>query len=79
MRYVTLPVGYKNLASIIMATSGTEKQLAQNGITVRRISGVLEGRPHCVDAIKSGDVQLIINTTGERRQSLTVLKSDNRP
>jgi carbamoyl-phosphate synthase large subunit len=23
---------------------------------------VLEGRPHCVDAIKSGDIQLVINT-----------------
>ena len=25
---------------------------------------VLEGRPHCVDAIKSGEVQLVINTAG---------------
>ena len=47
----------------IMATSGTEKHLGRNGITVRRINKVLEGRPHCVDAMKSGDVQLIINTT----------------
>ena len=47
----------------IMATSGTEKHLGRNGITVRRINKVLEGRPHCVDAMKSGDVQLVINTT----------------
>ena len=46
-----------------MATSGTEKHLGRNGITVRRINKVLEGRPHCVDAMKSGDVQLVINTT----------------
>ena len=25
---------------------------------------MLEGRPHCVDAIKSGEIQLVINTTG---------------
>jgi carbamoyl-phosphate synthase large subunit len=29
---------------------------------VRRINKVLEGRPHCVDAIKSGEIQLVINT-----------------
>ncbi|MFN9336843.1 MAG: hypothetical protein ACK6DJ_10445, partial [Alphaproteobacteria bacterium] len=28
------------------------------------VNKVLEGRPHCVDAIKSGDIQLVINTTG---------------
>jgi len=47
----------------IMATSGTERYLDENGVIVRRINKVLEGRPHCVDAIKSGEVQLIINTT----------------
>jgi carbamoyl-phosphate synthase large subunit len=46
----------------IMATSGTMKYLATQSIAVRRINKVLEGRPHCVDAIKSGEVQLIINT-----------------
>jgi len=28
------------------------------------VNKVLEGRPHCVDAIKSSDIQLVINTTG---------------
>ena len=37
--------------------------LAKRNIAVRRVNKVLEGRPHCVDAIKSGEVQLIINTT----------------
>ena len=46
----------------IMATSGTMKYLATQSIAVRRINKVLEGRPHCVDAIKSDEVQLIINT-----------------
>ena len=53
----------------IMATGGTVRHLAENGITVRRINKVLEGRPHCVDAIKSGEVQLIINTS-EGAQSI---------
>ena len=31
---------------------------------------VLEGRPHCVDALVNGDVQLVINTT-EGAQSIS--------
>jgi carbamoyl-phosphate synthase large subunit len=27
------------------------------------VNKVLEGRPHCVDAILSGEVQMIVNTT----------------
>ena len=46
-----------------MATGGTVRYFAENGITVSRINKVTEGRPHCVDAIKSGEVQLVINTT----------------
>ena len=29
---------------------------------VKLVNKVLEGRPHCVDAIRSGEVQLVINT-----------------
>jgi carbamoyl-phosphate synthase large subunit len=47
----------------VMATGGTVRYFAENGITVSRINKVTEGRPHCVDAIKSGEVQLVINTT----------------
>ena len=53
----------------ILATRGTQQFLAENGITVTVINKVLEGRPHCVDAMISGQVQLVINTT-EGAQSL---------
>ncbi len=46
----------------IMATAGTAKHIAAAGIPVQRVNKVLEGRPHCVDAIRSGEIQLIINT-----------------
>ena len=46
----------------ILATSGTAKCIADAGIPVKRVNKVLEGRPHCVDAIRSGDIQLIVNT-----------------
>ena len=47
----------------IIATGGTQRYLAANGIDCARINKVLEGRPHIVDAMKNGDVQLVFNTT----------------
>ncbi len=46
----------------IMATRGTAARLRDAGMEVKIINKVLEGRPHCVDAIRSGDIQLVINT-----------------
>jgi carbamoyl-phosphate synthase large subunit len=34
-----------------------------NGIPASKINKVLEGRPHIVDAIKNGEIQLVFNTT----------------
>ena len=53
----------------ILATSGTAAHLEREGFTVERVKKVLEGRPHIVDAMKNGDVQLVFNTT-EGKQSL---------
>jgi carbamoyl-phosphate synthase large subunit len=47
----------------ILATGGTAVFLEEKGIPVRRVNKVLEGRPHIVDAIKNGEVQLVFNTT----------------
>lgn len=47
----------------LLATGGTARHLTAAGLKVTRIGKVLEGRPHCVDAIISGQVQLVINTT----------------
>jgi carbamoyl-phosphate synthase large subunit len=47
----------------ILATGGTAQFLEERGITVRRVNKVLEGRPHIVDSIKNGEVQLVFNTT----------------
>ena len=35
----------------------------ETGLDVAILNKVLEGRPHCVDAMMSGDLQLVINTT----------------
>ena len=46
----------------ILATGGTASRLEEAGIAVTRVNKVLEGRPNCVDAIRSGEVQMVINT-----------------
>ncbi len=46
-----------------IATSGTQRYLAEQGVEATKINKVLEGRPHIVDAIKNGGVQLVFNTT----------------
>jgi carbamoyl-phosphate synthase large subunit len=55
----------------IIATSGTQKSLQENGIKdVELILKLHEGRPHVVDSIKNNQIQLIINTpTGEESQT----------
>ena len=47
----------------LLATDGTARDLGQQGLSVRRINKVLQGRPHCEDAIINGEVHLVINTT----------------
>ncbi|PWS38102.1 carbamoyl phosphate synthase large subunit [Falsiroseomonas bella] len=47
----------------VSATRGTAARLKEAGIEATVVNKVLEGRPHCVDAIKSDAIQLVINTT----------------
>lgn len=47
----------------ILATGGTQRFLEANGVAATRVNKVLEGRPHCVDALINGNIQLVINTT----------------
>ena len=51
-----------NMNFKIMATCGTQKFLEDNGIKAERILKIHEGRPNIVDAIKNGDINLVINT-----------------
>jgi carbamoyl-phosphate synthase large subunit len=47
----------------IIATRGTKRHLDAHGIACERINKVLEGRPHIVDAITNGEVDIVFNTT----------------
>jgi carbamoyl-phosphate synthase large subunit len=47
----------------VIATRGTRRHLDAHGIQCERVSKVLEGRPHIVDAITNGEVDIVFNTT----------------
>jgi carbamoyl-phosphate synthase large subunit len=47
----------------IIATRGTKRHLDGYGIPTERVNKVLEGRPHIVDAITNGEVDIVFNTT----------------
>jgi carbamoyl-phosphate synthase large subunit len=58
----------------LVATHGTAKALAAAGVSCRRANKVREGRPHIVDMIKNGEIDLIVNTT-EGKQAITESES----
>lgn len=50
----------------LLATRGTAVYLIQNGIDCESVRKVHEGRPNCVDLIRSGKIDLVVNTTSGR-------------
>jgi len=52
----------KTLGFKLIATEGTSKYLSNLGIKVKSVFKVHEGRPNIEDMIRSGLVQLVINT-----------------
>jgi carbamoyl-phosphate synthase large subunit len=58
----------------ICATGGTQRFLEAKGLDCAKINKVLEGRPNVVDALKNGEIQLVLNTT-ESKSS----ESDSKP
>ncbi|WP_439471998.1 carbamoyl-phosphate synthase large subunit [Brevundimonas sp.] len=51
----------------LIATEGTHSYLVEQGLEVGHVKKVLEGRPHIVDAMKNGEVQLVFNTTSGKQ------------
>lgn len=52
-----------NLGYKIIATHGTATYFVEQGLEVQGVNKVREGRPHIVDSMMSGEVQLVFNTT----------------
>ncbi|QGM46452.1 carbamoyl-phosphate synthase large subunit [Methylocystis heyeri] len=64
----------RTLGFQVQATGGTARFLNERGIPAQKINKVSEGRPHIVDAIKNGSIQLVFNTT-EGAQALADSRS----
>ncbi|HEX6586843.1 MAG TPA: carbamoyl-phosphate synthase large subunit [Solirubrobacterales bacterium] len=57
-----LATRFHDLGFEVIATSGTAQAISRMGVPVRRIKKIGEGSPNVVDCIRSGDVDLVINT-----------------
>jgi len=59
-----LPIArrFHEMGFVVFATSGTARYLARRGVPARPVAKVHEGRPHPVDLISTGAIQLMINT-----------------
>ncbi len=55
--------GLADLGFELVATHGTAAYLRTKGLQVRGVNKVREGRPDCVDAMKSGEYSMVVNTT----------------
>jgi carbamoyl-phosphate synthase large subunit len=53
---------FREMGFTIFATQGTYNFLSDHGVESRLIKKVFEGRPNIVDAIKNGEIHLVINT-----------------
>ena len=53
----------RQLGYDIVATRGTARTLDAAGVRCRTVNKVLEGRPHVVDMLKNGEIDMIVNTT----------------
>ena len=61
---------FQSLGYGLCATRGTAAYLAEHGIGVQVVNKVQEGRPHIVDAIKNGEIALVVNTVNSDAQSV---------
>jgi carbamoyl-phosphate synthase large subunit len=52
-----------DMGFVLVATAGTAKHLESAGVAVEAIKKVYEGRPNVVDAMISGTIDLVVNTT----------------
>ena len=69
-RVVEIARDLVNLGFTLYATRGTATGLAAAGLAVTPVNKVTEGRPHIVDMIKNGEMNLIINTVEDKRSAI---------
>jgi carbamoyl-phosphate synthase large subunit len=66
---IPIAQGFTDLGFALLATAGTHQTLVAQGIQVKLVLKIHEGRPHVGDALKNQEVQLMINSPiGETAQ-----------
>ncbi|MBW1887843.1 MAG: carbamoyl-phosphate synthase large subunit, partial [Deltaproteobacteria bacterium] len=58
---------FYDLGFKIVATKGTSVFFSHHGISNAKVNKVREGRPHIVDMIKNNEIDLVVNTTSDKR------------
>jgi carbamoyl-phosphate synthase large subunit len=58
------------LGFAIVATKGTAAAIAAGGVPVKAVNKVKDGRPHIVDMVKAGEIQLVFTTVDETRTAI---------
>ncbi len=66
---INIARNFEKLGFKIVATEGTQKCLAENGIDAKYINKYHEGRPNVVDAIQNGEIDIVINTPSHKIQT----------
>ena len=54
----------------LVATKGTAAAIAEAGVPVQAVNKVKDGRPHIVDMVKDGEIQLVFTTVDETRTAI---------
>ncbi len=69
-RAVVLAAELHALGFHVVATKGTAAAIAQAGVPVKMVNKVKDGRPHIVDMLKGGEIQLVFTTVDETRTAI---------
>ncbi|MEO6278507.1 carbamoyl-phosphate synthase large subunit [Roseateles sp.] len=69
-RAVAIAKDLHELGFGIVATRGTAAAITEAGVPVKLINKIKDGRPHIVDALKGGDIQLVFTTVDETRTAI---------
>ncbi len=70
VRAVKVAAELHRLGFLLVATKGTAAAIAQAGVPVRAVNKVKDGRPHIVDMVKAGEIQLVFTTVDETRTAI---------
>jgi carbamoyl-phosphate synthase large subunit len=67
---VAIAKGFQEMGMEILSTEGTAKYLNDHGVPATPVKRIKEGSPNIMDLIRSGSVNLIINTPAKSHESM---------